>query len=491
MISTNGDRDHTSKFSVFRLDQPKKTKVGVTRKVRITGKQKKEAERKSGGSAENRLATIVEGLVGKPIKIEGKDWHLYDNGIWRLVGEEDQFLEDTWTAQALDNRNSRTSKLVIGALRCKHSLKRDEKFYGCIRPDPIDENCYLINCPSNVLRIDFASGKVIDKIGHDPKFMFTSSLAVDYNDKATCPKFLRIAEEILPDENDRELLYLFFAYCIFPSCRLETALFCIGSGGNGKSLLTNAIAAVFGKDNRLSITLKEICKKDRKQLIRLDKKLVNLSTEVEVDPIKDSATFKMLVSGEDIETDRLYRGGLTINPGCKYCLLMNHMPEFGKGSDAEIRRTRIIHFPIKFIGDRRDPKLADKLISEKEGVLRLLIEHLPLITVMNYMPMGGTESKLAEEAFGVNNNPITAFVSKHLIYTGSRGDFLFRPQVFDLYCKFANDNNLENRDIRSVMRDLYEYYPRTKESDIVRKTMHIKGNAKQERIVRCLKLKSV
>lgn len=483
MISTNGE--HHSQFSVFRLDKPKATKIGVTRKTRLTGRQKKEAEKKDGGSAYARQADLVEKGIGKPIKIEGKDWYLYENGVWKLAGDSERFYRRAWSVQGPDNVNPKTAELIIRSLVFRNAISEDEKFYGCVRPDPYDETCYLVNCPSSVLRINFATGKVIDKIGHSPEFMFTSSLAVDYNDKAICPKFIKIAEEILPDTEDRELLLKFFSYCLFPSCKLETALFCVGSGGNGKSLLTNAIAAVFGKENRLSITLKEICKKDRKQLIRLDKKLINLSTEVEVDPIKDSATFKMLVSGEDIETDRLYRGGLTINPGCKYCLLMNHMPEFGKGSNAESRRARIIYFPKEFDGDRRDPNLAEKLVSEKEGVLRLLIELLPLITVMKCMPLGGTESQMEHEMFRTSNNPIASFVSQCLEVTDNRWDFVFRPIIGKLYDKFATNNNLEPKSLNSLMSEIYRLYPKTRTDSSVRKML----NNKQERIVRFVKIR--
>lgn len=480
--------DHTSRFSVIKggLDGSSKPKIGVTRKPRLTGKQKVEAERKGGGSAYVRHANNFEKRIGKPIKIDGKNWYLYNDGIWKLAGESDRFSPIALDVQGLDDRNPRTSDLILKIVNQRNHLTIGEEFYGCIRNDPLDENCYLINCPSGVMKIDLTSGRLIEIIGHSPSHMFTSSLAVDYDGKAECPKFLEIANQILPHEKDRELLYLFFGYCLFPSCRLETALFCIGSGGNGKSLLTNTIASVFGKDNRLSITLKEICKKDRKQLIRLDKKLVNLSTEVEVDPIKDSATFKMLVSGEDIETDRIYRDALTINPRCKYCLLMNHMPEFGKGSNAEIRRTRIIHFPNEYEGNRRDTKLGEKLASEKAGILALLIDRLKKIATIDSMPLGGDESKSAQEAFGVSNNPVTAFVRKYLELTNNDYNCVSRMKIWTLYNEFASANDLEPMNSTHLMRNLYEYYPKLDAGDLKRDI-----DGEKRRFIKCVKLKKL
>jgi putative DNA primase/helicase len=491
MSGRNGD--HTSKFSVIHggLDVPKKSKRGWNRKPRLTGRQKQEAIRKGGGSSYARQAQKLEELVGKPIKIEeDKRWYLYSNGVWKYVGEKNQFRSLAWDVQGLDDKNSRTSKLIIESVIDRNHIKPGEEFCGCIRSDPTNdttgENAYLINCPSGVLRVDFASGKVIEKIGHNPKFMFTSSLAVDYDPKAECPKFLDVASQILPDEKDRELLLWFFSYCIYPSCRLEIALFCVGSGGNGKSVLTSAIANVLGDNNRTSIAFKEICRKERKQIVRLAQILVNISNEVEVDPIKDSATFKQLVSGEAIETDRIYRDAVTIKSDCKYCLLSNHMPKYADGSNAEIRRTRIIEYSNTFEGDYKDVKLAEKLKGEKEGILRLLIEKLPQIASMDEMPYGGYESRMAQEAFSISNNPITAFIGKHIEITNNSHDYMSREHMYKLYCEFQKANNLEYLNDVHMLRQLYEVYPKLREGGNIMRTI----NDKRCRIVKYVKQKS-
>jgi len=57
-------------------------------KVRLVGEARKRAEFKDGGSASARLALAFEERIGKPIKVNRKDWHLYSKGKWKYVGKD-------------------------------------------------------------------------------------------------------------------------------------------------------------------------------------------------------------------------------------------------------------------------------------------------------------------------------------------------------------------------------------------------------------------
>lgn len=463
MKGSNGDR--ISKFSKMHgmLDQPKKSKRSHHKPVRLGGNQKKESDRKKGGSDYARLAVSMESTIGKPIKVVSrKDWYLYDSGVWKFRGETEQFFRRAWEAQSKQDVNPKTAELVIKSLVFRNHIDIDEKFYGSIRIDPQAEDCYLLNCPNHVLRIGLIDGKIIDQIAPSPKHMFTSCLAVDYNPEATCPLFEKICKEVL-DEGDRELMLDFCATSLYPDSPHECALVCVGKGGNGKSLLLGAVASCLGEDNVTAITLRHICLGDRKHVYRLENKLMNLSTETEIKKIEETTCFKHIVSNEKFAIDRIYKSGFEMQTSCKLCFLTNNLPEFSGGSNAEARRLRVIHFPNVFEGATKDSSLKYKLatIEEKKGILKLLVDRLSKVIGMRELGYGSEGSKITYDNFRIANDLIKSFVDRCIEETGRGSDYVIRKDIHKVYVAFAREHNamLEESDIGMLFKKIYIYKP--------------------------------
>ena len=70
----------------------------------------------------------------------------------------------------------------------------------------------------------------------------------DIKNLDNCKRWFQFLDEIFPNEQDKiDLLQEFYGYCLMNDCRFEKMLFLIGSGGNGKGILTSYITQVGGE----------------------------------------------------------------------------------------------------------------------------------------------------------------------------------------------------------------------------------------------------
>jgi putative DNA primase/helicase len=245
----------------------------------------------------------------------------------------------------------------------------------------------------------------------------------------------------------------------------------------------DSIALAIGSENVGRLTIRQICSNDRKHLYRLEKKLLNLSTETEVNEINENTTLKTIISNEEFSTDRMYKSGFEMHTSCKLCFLANNMPKFKAGSNAEARRFRVVNFPNTFEGANKDTSLKRRLEAEKEGILRMLIERLPAIITLTELEYGSKTSQTIYGDFKVSNDPTKAFVDECLILDQKYRDFITRRDLFKSFCSYAEKFNISTADLDkgAVFKKMYRYAPKLQMGDEGIRTM-IEG--KQEYVIR-------
>jgi putative DNA primase/helicase len=207
---------------------------------------------------------------------------------------------------------------------------------------------------------------------------------------ANCPNFEKTLIEALPDQDDRELYLSWAATILIPDCRFETALCCFGPSGTSKSTLPIGISTVLGQEPSVTVLkLTEICDVEGYERPKLERSMLNVSTELEADVLENSEDFKRLVSGEAVEARPIYGRPFTMHSKPKYLFLCNELPRFKHGTDAELRRLRFLRFAN--IPAVLDTKLKEeKIPAERNGILRLLVDYLAKILAAGQLPDGGT-----------------------------------------------------------------------------------------------------
>jgi putative DNA primase/helicase len=189
------------------------------------------------------------------------------------------------------------------------------------------------------------------------------------------------------------------------------ALVCYGEASCGKSTVAEPLAAALGGDLVARLAMSQICDPKSYHLHKLQFAAVNLGTELDSIALDESANFKLIVSGEPVETRPIYGEPFTMQTGCKLWFLANGLPRFKNGTEAELRRTRFIRF------DKRpavlDVTLKTRLQAERDGIFIFMLDGLRRLLTVREIPLGGVESQAVHARFKISNDPLGAFVNQH------------------------------------------------------------------------------
>lgn len=140
-----------------------------------------------------------------------------------------------------------------------------------------------------------------------------------------------------------------------------------GVSGGGKSVLTNILTHIFGKDKIADLGLQQM-NKDPHGLASLSNKHLNFIRDSEGSLIEDNGNLKKLIGNEDIGVNPKYKPPYIIpkEEVLKTVLIANTIPKFRTKSDI-INKLIIIEFLVKFRGtDRENPNLEEEILENPE-----------------------------------------------------------------------------------------------------------------------------
>jgi len=211
-----------------------------------------------------------------------------------------------------------------------------------------------------------------DFIDHTPDMLFTVQAQVRFDPEAQCPLWTRTLQEILPDPELRQLLSQIFGYCLTTDTSHQKGFILWGDGANGKSVMTDVLEALVGRDNAAALHLSDF--QERFRLAELQNKLINFSTEVEAKGLVSDARIKSIVSGDPLTAERKNKQPFVFRPYCKLVISCNHLPQTTDRSHGYFRRWIVLPFTQTFAGNTQDRSRARTIIEmELSGVLNWAI----------------------------------------------------------------------------------------------------------------------
>src|SRR5699024_8713024 len=138
---------------------------------------------------------------------------------------------------------------------------------------------------------------------HSPKIVLTSLVNAKYDENATDKNIDNMIKTISNNDGQVEqLIKEMVGYTLYRSNVFGKAFLLKGEGGNGKSILLNAIGHMLGRDNIASMSLSDLEGKFNTAI--LQGKLANLGDDISYNMIKDSSIFKKLVTGEEVKSEQ-------------------------------------------------------------------------------------------------------------------------------------------------------------------------------------------
>ena len=296
-------------------------------------------------------------------KDSGGALYIYRGGAYRLHGEET-------VAQAV-------KRLLEQNGDTKHwSSYRAREVMEFIRVDaprlwerpPVD----TLNLANGLF--DIESGMLRK---HSPEHLTSIQLPVAYDPVATCPIWESFIARVLPDDC-RTLAYELVASAMRGDIADQKAILLVGSGGNGKSTLLNAVVSFLGKENVSALTLHRL-ETDRFASVRLYGKLANVCADLPSDHLSSTSTFKALTGGDVLTAERKFQQSFEYTPFARLIFSANHYPRSKDSSQAVFRRLHVIPCDAVIAPHERDPYLIQKLTmpSELSGILNLALAALP------------------------------------------------------------------------------------------------------------------
>ncbi|MEG2625926.1 MAG: phage/plasmid primase, P4 family [Christensenella sp.] len=254
---------------------------------------------------------------------------------------------------------------------------------------------------------------------HRPDDLLSIQANYPYSPTASYKNWAKFIKQICNYNPKRmSLLQELSGYILFPTCELERIFVLMGDGGNGKSKFLEMLTAVFGSENRSSVTIAGLCADF--QRINISNSLFNVSTEIKANLAGSEEYLKQIASGETISACYKGKNFIDFNPRCKMIFATNGQVKSKDTSDGLARRMCIIDFECKFVENPARPNehmidvhITDKLTSEIPGIFNWAYEGYKLLRSALNFTVTDDEERLKGE-FKEASNPLITFMREFI-----------------------------------------------------------------------------
>lgn len=403
---------------------------------------------------EEKYVEEMESRIG-PLRCIGDGWHVCSDGVWRLRNR-DEFKPLALKVLPSKIRTQRRAKEIFSHLEMRNQVPRSS-LCGAIKFGPDGE--VLIAVQNGILRIEPNFIKLCEP---NSKEGFTVALPINYDQKAVAVTFNQVLGEAVPDAAEREIFLDVLATALIPDCRFEAAIVAIGEAGTGKSTVAGVIPKVFG-DACSFLSMADLCHPLGYKLAMLDRKAINIGTELNALEFEDSGLFKQLISGERFTARPIYGRPFEMQSSATMLFLTNLLPRFKHGSDAEGRRLRFIRFDHR--PERPDVTLKPRVEADAAGVFAELVGRARELISGRPLAQQAEWGRVTAERFAISNDPIGEFVRRHCRLGP---DFRCAKGVlFEEFEDFRKEYALSDKmEINWFLRSLYDRFPGVQASRI-------------------------
>lgn len=355
--------------------------------------------------------------------IETQTIHIYENGYYRPINELE--AKNMILNEINGDKKKKTSFVneVYGLWEVMRLREEDE-----LNP----EGMRLINLENGMLDLE-----TNELYPHDPRYLSTIRLPLQYNPEAKCPNVEKFLQEVLyPDAID--LILEFIGYCLLPTTKFEKELLLVGTAANGKSTFLKLLEKFLGETNVTHIPLQEIAENRFKRAC-LRGKLANIFADLSPREVEDSSYLKTLVSGDKIDGELKFKDPFSFRPFAKLVFSANELPPSRDKTPAWYRRLLITEFPNTFPEDARDTGLIEKITTEEElsGLLNMVLPALRRLLERGRFEVPESAARQME-AYRIRNDNVLAFLADAT--EKKEGCKILKSELYGLYKTFCREN---------------------------------------------------
>lgn len=174
------------------------------------------------------------------------------------------------------------------------------------------------------------------------------------------------------DDDLQAYLQRMAGYCLTGATSAHALFFLYGTGANGKSVFVNVLATILGDyaTNAPMDTFME-ARGDRHptDLAGLRGARFVASVETEQGRRWNESKIKAITGGDKVSARFMRQDFFEYTPQFKLVIAGNHKPAIRNVDEAMKRRMHLIPFTVTIPPERRDLKLTERLLAERDGIL--------------------------------------------------------------------------------------------------------------------------
>lgn len=297
----------------------------------------------------------------------------------------------------------------------------------------------------------------------------------NYDENAEAPAFLEFLNDIFEGDQERiDLIQEIMGICLYYGDVMQKLIVFLGSGSNGKSLLSNIIKKMLGEQNVSAIALDKLSG-GRFSKQNLDYKLLNISSETKSEKLYSTSDLKTLTGGDSVEIEEKFEKSYTTEIHSKFILLANDMIQTKDYSDGFYRRLLIIPFNKRYVdlapGNKpeevvfyKDITLEERLLEELPDIFNFAFEGLLRFVDNDFNLTNSTVCNKALEHYKNEHNVVKAFINECLeIHEPDERIKTKRSELFPAFKSFCYTNQFSHnmssiqflKLFRNIMEDEY------------------------------------
>ncbi len=237
-----------------------------------------------------------------------------------------------------------------------------------------DADPWLLNTPSGT--VDLKTGELRP---HDPEDYITKITSTTPD--ASCPTSFwddHLKQVFCNDDELVKYFYRMAGYCLTADVSEHALFFCYGDGSNGKGTTINTVQHIWG--DYAATTPMEMFTYQRfghghpTELTTLHQVRLAVASETEQGKGWSEARLKLLTGGDPVKARKIGQDFFEFKPTHKLLFHGNYKPSLRSTGEAMRRRMNMVPFLATFSGEKKDTKMAEKLLKEAPGIFYKIIK---------------------------------------------------------------------------------------------------------------------